>query len=161
MTLATSGMPYRLPARGMLFAAALLLAGSGAAQAAWATPHYKTGEWEYHWKFHIEVFGMSIPSIPVTVDSCVERGNPFLSNPKMKKAGCKMIDPRTRGNHFSYTARCTSKDKRAVTATHYDLTFHGDHMDGTFTQTQMLDGKQQGTSNGTVDGKRTGVCTKK
>ena len=146
--------------RGGLLAAALLLSGLGAAHTAWAV-HYKPGEWKYHWKFHIEVFGMSIPSIPVSVDSCVERGNPFLNNPHMKKAGCKIVDPRTRGNHFSYTARCTSKDKHAVTATHYDMTFHGDHMDGTFTQTQTLDGKQQSTSNGTVDGKRTGPCTKK
>lgn len=147
--------------RSIPVAAALLVSCLGVAHIAWAAPHYKAGEWEYHWKFHIEVFGMSIPSIPVSVDSCVERGNPFLNNPHMKKAGCKVVDARTRGNHFSYTARCTSKDKRAVTATHYDLSFHGDHMDGTFTQTQTLDGKQQGTSNGTVDGKRTGPCTKK
>jgi len=147
--------------RTLLPPTALLLAAFGAAHAAWATPKYTPGEWEYHWKFHMEVFGMSIPSIPVTVTSCVEGKHPFLSDPKMKKAGCKMVDPRTRGNHFSYTARCTSKDKRAVTATHYDMTFHGDHMDGTFTQTQTLDGEQKGTSNGTVDGKRTGPCTKK
>jgi Protein of unknown function (DUF3617) len=152
---------HRLAVRAMLFTSALLLSGLGAAHAAWAMPHYKPGEWEYHWKFHIEVFGMSIPSIPVSVNSCVERGKPFLNNPHMKKGGCKIVDPRTRGNHFSYTARCTSKDKRAVTATHYDLTFHGDTVDGTFTQTQTLDGEQKGASNGTVDGKRTGPCTKK
>jgi Protein of unknown function (DUF3617) len=152
---------YQWAGRTMFFAASLFLLGLGAANAAWATPHYKPGEWEYHWKFHMEVFGMSIPSIPVSVTSCVEGKHPFLNDPKMKKAGCKMVDPKTRGNEFSYTARCTSKDKRAVTATHYDLTFHGDRMDGTFTQTQTLDGKQQSTSNGTVDGKRTGPCTKK
>jgi hypothetical protein len=147
--------------RAMLLSSALLLSGLGAAHSAWAAPHYKTGEWEYHWKFHIKVFGMSMPSIPATVNSCVERGNPFLNNPHMKEGGCKVIDPKTRGDHFSYTARCTSKDKHAVTETHYDLTFHGDHMDGTFTQTQTLDGEQKGSSDGTVDGKRTGPCTKK
>lgn len=129
------------------------------ATTAWATPPYKAGEWKYHWKVHVKVMGMSMPSIPVTVTSCVEGKHPFLNDPKMKKGNCRLVDPKTHGNKFSYTASCGSNG--TVVDTHYKLNFHGDHVDGTFTQTRTTNGKVRGHANGTVDGKRIGACTKK
>ena len=97
-------------------ALSLLLLG---ATAAWATPHYKPGEWKYHWKVHIKMMGLKIPSIPVTVTSCVQGKHPFFNDPKMKKGNCRMIAPKTKGNQFSYTARCGGNG--TVVDTHYDL----------------------------------------
>jgi hypothetical protein len=145
------------PSLAVLLSTSCALFLFGAA-AAWATPHYKPGEWKYKWKVHVKVMGLTMPSIPVTVTSCVKGEHPFLNDPKMKKGNCKMVDPKTEGNKFSYTASCGGNG--TVVDTHYKLTFHGDRVDGTFTQTRTTNGKVAGHANGTVEGKRIGSCTK-
>jgi len=125
-----------------------------------AMPTYQRGEWEYHINTHIEAMGFSLPSLPVTVTSCVKSRNPVFETPEMKKAGCKFIDIGSSGNRLFYTARC--KGNGSVVDTHYKMTFyHGDHMKGTFTQISTLNGKTDTKAHGTLDGKRIGACTKK
>ena len=125
-----------------------------------AMPTYQRGEWEYHINTHIEAMGFSLPSLPVTVTSCVKSRNPVFETPEMKKAGCKFIDIKSHGEQLSYTARC--KGNGSMVDTHYKMTFyHGDQEKGTFTQIRTTNRKIGSKANGTLVGKRIGECTKK
>jgi len=114
------------------------------------------GEWKMSMKTKIKGLGIPLPAIPVKFNSCITQTNPVAETPEMRKAGCKIVDPKINGSHVTYTGRCVSGE--SVTETYYKLTYEGDEMSGTYDQVRKLGGKTQSTATGTITGKRMGDC---
>lgn len=146
--------------RNMFFRTTAALALFGAAHAHAAAP-ISPGEWEYTMKMRMEMKGvpMTMPEMTNTFTSCVTAKDPTVEPPEMRKVGCKMINKKTKGKVFSYTARCTQDD--SVIDMNYRITYTATSMKGEFDQVRKVGGEVQGTAKGTMSGKRVGPCKSK
>ncbi len=125
-----------------------------------AGPRVNPGEWKYTMKTKIEGLGIPLPAIPVSYRDCVTKSDASpVETPEMKKAGCKIVDPKTRGDTITYTGHCVTSDN--IIDTHYKLTFQADSMEGAFDQVRTVGGKIRSTATGTLTGKRIGACEAK
>jgi len=139
---------------GLAFISIIVL--SSGVDVARADARVNPGEWKMSMKTKIKGLGIPLPAIPVKFTSCITQKDPVAETPEMRKAGCKIIDPKVDGGHVTYTGRCVSGE--SVTETYYKLTYEGDEMSGTFDQVRKLGGQTQSTATGTISGKRLGDC---
>jgi len=143
---------WRRIGSNILCAACFLWSGVAASADATINP----GEWKMTMKTQIKGLGIPLPSIPVSFTSCITQTNPVAESPEMKKAGCRIIDPKIDGPRVTYTGRCASGG--SITDTHYKLTYTGDEMSGTYDQVRTVGSESRSTATGTISGKRLGAC---
>lgn len=118
-----------------------------------AEPNMKEGKWEITTVMEMPGLPFAIP--PVKHTDCLSK-NDAVPQPAEKNQDCKMISTDIQGDTVFWVMECRKQNE--VVRSKGNITYHKDSFDGTINMTTTSGGKESGTMNSKISGRRLGAC---
>ncbi len=116
-------------------------------------PNMNEGKWEITTTMEMPGLPFAIP--PVKYTHCLTKKDAVPQQPE-KNQDCKMISTDTQGDTVFWVMEC--KNKNEVVRSKGNITYRKDSFDGNINMTTTSGGKENGTMNSKISGRRLGAC---
>ena len=118
-----------------------------------AEPNMHEGKWEITTVMEMPGLPFAIP--PVTYTHCLSKKDAVPQKGE-KNQDCKMISTDIQGDTVFWVMEC--RNKTEVVRSTGNITYHRDSFAGNINMTTTSGGKESGTMNSKISGRRLGAC---